>query len=111
MHVLQLVIFSLVAAFSHPALYDDFRNTQFLRDWAAFCVDKHLPKYDAQEISPEIRKCDTERCVYFMYKYIADNRPEFFLDFDICFETNTAKKKTTTGAPSRRPDQHYKRVV
>uniref|UniRef100_A0A1I7TB96 NADH dehydrogenase [ubiquinone] 1 alpha subcomplex subunit 8 n=1 Tax=Caenorhabditis tropicalis TaxID=1561998 RepID=A0A1I7TB96_9PELO len=80
-------------------------QAQFVRDWAAHCVDKHLPKYDAQEIGPEIRKCDTERCVYFMYKYIADNRPEFFTKFDICFETNTAKK--TSRSPARNPDQHY----
>ncbi|CAD6187563.1 unnamed protein product [Caenorhabditis auriculariae] len=36
---------------------------QFIRDWAASCVDQNLPPYDAQEIGPAIRKCDTERHV------------------------------------------------
>ncbi|EGT52937.1 hypothetical protein CAEBREN_04038 [Caenorhabditis brenneri] len=105
MYFLQIFIFSLVAAYCHPALYEDYRHAQFIRDWAAHCADQYLPKYDAQEIGPEIRKCDTERCVYFMYKYIADNRPDYFLEFDICFETNTAKKQSRS--PARNPDRHY----
>ncbi|CAP30201.2 Protein CBG10926 [Caenorhabditis briggsae] len=105
MYLLQIVIFSLVTAYCRSALYDDYRHAQFIRDWAAHCVDKYLPKYDAQEVGPEIRKCDTERCVYFMYKYIADNLPEKFLEFDICFETNTARKSSRS--PSTNPEQHY----
>ncbi|PIC18920.1 hypothetical protein B9Z55_024645 [Caenorhabditis nigoni] len=105
MYLLQIVIFSLAAAYCRSALYDDYRHAQFIRDWAAYCVDKYLPKYDAQEIGPEIRKCDTERCVYFMYKYLADNLPEKFLEFDICFETNTARMSSRS--PSRNADQHY----
>ncbi|CAI5454910.1 unnamed protein product [Caenorhabditis angaria] len=89
-----LYVFSAILGITNAALFEDYQKTQFIRDWAAHCADRYLPSYEAKEISPEIRKCDTERCVFYMYKYISDHCPESYTNFDICFETNTSRKKT-----------------